>query len=67
MSDWPHVNIPTPPPATRPTVDPNRARTRWRLDRQRNRRRVSQALDDICIRLYGADEAARYGIRDRRS
>ncbi|MEV0425395.1 hypothetical protein [Micromonospora sp. NPDC050495] len=67
MSEWPHVNVPpTPPPAGPATVDPDRARTRWRLDRQRNRRRVSQALDELCVRMYGADEAAKYGIPDRR-
>ncbi|RQW83561.1 hypothetical protein [Micromonospora globispora] len=45
--------------------DVEQVRARWRMDRMRYRRRVSQALDDLCVRMYGAEEAARYGIRDR--
>ncbi|MDQ7906752.1 hypothetical protein RB614_19740 [Phytohabitans sp. ZYX-F-186] len=44
---------------------PDRVRARWRADRRRYRRRVSLALDLLCIRLYGADAAAQHGIRDR--
>lgn len=46
--------------------DTARARRRWWLDRQRNRRRVSYAFDAHLVRMYGAKAAAEYGIRDRR-
>ncbi|XTZ16403.1 hypothetical protein ACQSSU_03095 [Micromonospora echinospora] len=66
--EWPPVTVAAPAehPAEPEQGDVDRVRTRWKLDRQRHRRHVSGALDDLCVRLYGADEAARYGIRDRR-
>lgn len=66
---WPEVlsGIPDSEPvsAMAEEINVERVRARWRLDRQRNRRRISQALDDVCIKIYGAEHAARYGIRDR--
>ena len=55
--------------ATRPSAivadDPfvERSRRRWRLDRQRHRRRVSAAFDRWAIGFYGPDAAADAGIR----
>lgn len=66
--DWPAVTVAETReivPGSEPVVDVERVRARWRNDRRRYQRRVSLALDEVCVRLYGAQAAAEYGIRDR--